>query len=69
MRKIAAVLGMTVLLWLVPSAGSRGQSTLGDRFSHVDETVFGSAADARLSLARADRSAATAVSGTLSETN
>lgn len=54
-------------LWIVPSVGTRGQGTLGDRFVHADRAVVNAAAEpdaaARAALARADAVVAKAVSG------
>lgn len=61
MTRVAATLALTLALWVVPSAGSRGQGTIGDRFSHADRGIVGSDAEARRVLARADIIAAGAV--------
>lgn len=54
-------------LWIVPSVGTRGQGTLGDRFAHADRAVVSTeeapAAAARAALAHADAIVAKAVSG------
>jgi hypothetical protein len=63
--------GMTAVLaaalWIVPSVGTRGQGTLGDRFAHPDravmETAEGSDASMRAALTRADAVVASAVVG------
>lgn len=52
-------------LWVVPSVGTRGQGTLGDRFAHTDSSVMSAAAEpdsaTRLALARADAEVARAI--------
>lgn len=55
---------LAIALWVVPSVGTRGQGTLGDRFSHPDRGLVAAdvAADRR-TLLRADAAAASAVSG------
>ncbi len=54
-------------LWIVPSVGTRGQGTLGDRFVHADSAVMAAGAEpdgaVRTVLARADAVVAKAVSG------
>jgi hypothetical protein len=54
-------------LWIVPSVGTRGQGTLGDRFAHADRAVMAAEAEpdaaTRAALARADALVAAAVSG------
>jgi hypothetical protein len=62
MVRIAATVALTALFWVVPSANTRGQGTLGDRFVHADRAIVGGDARARQVLARADRTAARAVS-------
>ena len=63
--------GMTAVLaaalWIVPSVGTRGQGTLGDRFAHPDRAVMTAAEDpdaaTRAVLSRADALVARAVAG------
>jgi len=62
-------------LWIVPSVGTRGQGTLGDRFAHADRAVMapndrsGAEVDVepdaatKAALARADSLVVRAVSG------
>lgn len=62
MHRRALSLGLTVamaaMLWVVPSVGSLGQGTLGDRFLHPDSTIMTASAEpepaTRAALARAD---------------
>ena len=63
---------VALALWIVPSVGTRGQGTLGDRFVHADRAVVTAAAEpaaaepdaaARAALARADAVVAKAVAG------
>ncbi len=61
MTRVAATLALTLALWVMPSAGSRGQGTIGDRFAHADRAIIGSDAEARRVLGRADAVAASAV--------
>lgn len=61
------VTGIAALaLWIVPSVGTRGQGTLGDRFAHADRDVMAGEAEpdaaVRAALARADALVADAVS-------
>ena len=52
-----AVLALTATLWIVPSIGSQGMGTIGERFAHVDRTlVEGGAAlpEVRRALRAAD---------------
>jgi hypothetical protein len=62
------VTGVAALaLWIVPSVGTRGQGTLGDRFTHADRAVVARDAEpdrtTKAALARADAMVAKAVSG------
>jgi hypothetical protein len=62
------VTGVAALaLWIVPSVGTRGQGTLGDRFAHADREVVAAeaapGAAARAALAHADTVVAKAVAG------
>ena len=54
----------------MPSVGTRGQGTLGDRFAHADRDVMAGEAEpdaaVRAALARADALVAEAVSPALS---
>lgn len=64
-----ATAGLAAMLWIVPSVGTRGQGTLGDRFVHADREVMmpAAAGDAdkatRAALARADALVSRAVAG------
>lgn len=58
---------LAAALWIVPSVGTRGQGTLGDRFLHPDRSVMAGTAEpdagTRAALARADALVAGAVAG------
>ena len=60
---LAAMAALTLGLWIVPSVGTRGQGTLGDRFVHVDRGIVSSDAAGRALLARADRAVTAVVAG------
>lgn len=60
--KITATAALAAALWVVPSVGTRGQGTLGDRFSHPDRDIVGDDAQARALLARTDAAVAAAAS-------
>ena len=59
-RRIVPVLAVAVLaatLWVVPSIGSQGMGTIGERYIHADRGLIGDvsgAEPARLALQRAD---------------
>ena len=61
--QITATIGLAFALWVVPSVGTRGQGTLGDRFLHPDHGLVSEqvAADSA-SLSRADAVVIAAVS-------
>jgi hypothetical protein len=62
--QIAATAVLALALWVVPSVGTRGQGTLGDRFSHPDQAlVVGPGVAGRDVLTRADALVEAAVSG------
>ena len=61
MIRIAATATLAMALWIVPSIGTRGQGTLGDRFAHADRAIAGDEARGRAVLARADQQVAAAV--------
>lgn len=61
-----ATAALAAALWIVPSVGTRGQGTLGDRFVHPDRSVLSRGepdAAARATLVRADALVAGAVAG------
>lgn len=66
--QITASAVLAAALWIVPSVGTRGQGTLGDRFVHPDRAlvaanpVAGVAAE-RAVLVHADTVVAKAVAG------
>lgn len=51
---LTATAALALGLWVVPSVGTRGQGTLGDRFAHVDRAIVADDTAAHESLARAD---------------
>lgn len=59
--KIGAVVALAAALWVVPSVGTLGQGTLGDRFIHPDRNLV--PVDGRATLVRADQEVARAVAG------
>lgn len=63
MVQATATIVLAAALWIVPSGGSRGQGTLGDRFSHADRSLFATDPAGRDSVRRADAVAARAVAG------
>ena len=46
---------LVTVLWVVPSAGTHGQGTLGNRFSHADQDIFVVSEGEQQSLIRGDR--------------
>lgn len=54
---------LAAALWIVPSAGTRGQGTIGDRFVHPDRAIVADDAAGRRMLARADTEVSRAVAG------
>ncbi len=66
--QLAATAVLAAALWVVPSVGTRGQGTLGDRFVHPDRSLVAAAAPAevareRAALTEADAIVARAVAG------
>ena len=59
--RLAAVTGLVAAFWAMPSVGTRGQGTLGDRFVHVDRAIVGESPAGRQSLRQADIAVARAV--------
>jgi hypothetical protein len=62
----AATAALAAALWIVPSVGTRGEGTLGDRFVHPDRGVMSAGepdAATRAMLTRADAVVAGAVAG------
>ncbi|GGE02139.1 hypothetical protein GCM10011529_05680 [Polymorphobacter glacialis] len=55
------ILSLAGALWVVPSVGTRGQGTLGDRYVHPDEPLLGQGIFERAVLERGDARAAAAV--------
>jgi hypothetical protein len=60
--RFAAVTGLVAAFWAMPSVGTRGQGTLGDRFVHVDRALMADSPSSRDELRRADQAVARAVS-------
>lgn len=61
--QIGATAVLALALWVVPSVGTRGQGTLGDRFAHPDRgLVVGDDSTDRAALLRADAAVMEAVS-------
>lgn len=59
-RSLAALAGLTVLLWVVPSIGTQGMGTVGQQVVHPDATLIDTSAShdsARAVLATADAAA------------
>ena len=57
--KVLMVAGLAAILWIVPSIGTQGMGTIGQRFSHPDAALADGSQDAtspaaRAALARAD---------------
>lgn len=52
--KFVAAAGLVAAFWAVPSVGTRGQGTLGDRYVHVDRDLIADSPGARASLRHAD---------------
>nr|WP_310524373.1 hypothetical protein [Polymorphobacter sp.] len=63
MFRIATTAALAAALWVVPSVGTRGQGTLGDRFVHADRAIVQDTAAGRAVLARADAQVVAAVGG------
>lgn len=43
---VLAVLTLAATLWVVPSIGSQGMGTIGERYDHADRELFRAAAPA-----------------------
>lgn len=41
---VLAVVALAATLWFVPSIGSQGMGTIGERYDHVDRELVGGAA-------------------------
>lgn len=54
--KVALTAAATAALWVVPSIGTQGMGTVGQRFSHADDGILEYASDEaeRAALQRAD---------------
>jgi hypothetical protein len=63
MVKVAITAFLASALWMMPSVGTRGQGTLGDRFAHADRRLVSDNAAGHALLQRADVEVAQAVAG------
>ena len=66
LRFPSLLIGMTMLLWFVPSIGTQGMGTIGARLAHADAALFDTdsphRAEAQGLLMSADRAAEIAIS-------
>ena len=60
---LTATVALALAMWVVPSVGTRGQGTLGDRFVHADRALVADTAAGHNALERADAIVAGAVAG------
>ena len=53
---VMTVLGLAAVLWVVPSIGTQGMGTIGQRFAHADRALATDRSDTvvRTDLRRAD---------------
>lgn len=42
---VMTVLGLAAVLWVVPSIGTQGMGTIGQRFSHADRALIETSAE------------------------
>lgn len=63
MTRIVTIGALAAAMWIMPSVGTRGQGTLGDRFVHADRAIVSDDAAGRAVLAHADQQVAAAVAG------
>ena len=61
--QLLATAVLATALWVVPSVGTRGQGTIGDRFAHADDDLVPANAVGHAALQRADAAVVQAVSG------
>jgi hypothetical protein len=61
MLKIAIIASLATALWVMPSVGTRGQGTLGDRFVHADRDLVADTGAGHALLQAADVRVADAV--------
>jgi hypothetical protein len=61
--RFAAVVALVGAFWVVPSVGSRGESTLDDNVVHVDAALLADSSASRPALQRADQMVIRAVAG------
>ncbi|QYE36489.1 MULTISPECIES: hypothetical protein [Sphingosinicellaceae] len=64
----AAIAGLAAVMWIVPSVGTQGMGTIGQRFIHPDTVLVDPVADtdtarqsARITLQAADSATETAL--------
>ena len=50
--KLALVAALSAVLWVVPSVGTQGMGTIGQRFTHPDRGLIDAAADRPRDAAR-----------------
>lgn len=60
LKPLSIAVGMAAVLWVVPSVGTQGIGTLGQRFSHPDRRLMGIDGDTELHRADATVEAALA---------
>ncbi len=58
---VAVTVCLAVVLWVIPSVGTHGQGTLGNRFAHADQDVIAATPRGQASLVRADHLVSDAV--------
>ena len=63
MFRVAMIASFATALWMVPSVGTHGQGTIGDRFVHADRSFVADTPSGHALLLRADHEIAAAVSG------
>lgn len=63
MVKVAITACLATTLWMMPSVGTRGQGTLGDRFTHADRRLVDDTVAGRAVLRRADDQLARSITG------
>lgn len=63
MFRIAFIAAFAMALWMVPSVGTHGQGTIGDRFAHADRGFVADTPSGHALLIRADHEIAVAAAG------
>jgi hypothetical protein len=59
--QLMATAVLATALWVVPSVGTRGQGTIGDRFVHADDDLVTANGSGHALLQRADAAVVRAV--------